>query len=92
MAKFEKTQTVVTLDSETKRILKNLTKAVDRLARVKNYTLDATSSVKRLSEPVEAVSEEREGAHTAELGGETVELLREVSGKSVHLGKYNALR
>lgn len=52
MAKFEQSKMTVSLDSESKRVLRNLTRAIDRLARG-NRSEISTGSVKRLSEPAD---------------------------------------
>lgn len=53
MAKTGNTKMTLSLDPETKRLLRNLTKAVDRLARSKWEETKGASGVKRLSEPGE---------------------------------------
>lgn len=89
MAKIEKTQTEVTLSSETKRYLRNLTSALEKVARgMAIYQPQETKDrPKRLSEPAEDKPNGR-----IELDDAAISQLREVSQKSVHLGEYNALR
>lgn len=55
MAKFEKTQMEVTLSSETKRYLRNLTSALEKVARSlgTHKASEPTEGPKRLSEPAE---------------------------------------
>lgn len=54
MAKIEKTQTEVTLSSETKRYLRNLTKALEKVAQgMAMYRIqDPQEGTKRLIEPM----------------------------------------
>lgn len=55
MAKIEKSQTEVTLSSETKRYLRNLTSALEKVARgmAMYRTQEPKEGTKRLSEPAE---------------------------------------
>lgn len=53
MAKNEITKMTVSLDPEAKRLLRNLTKSLDRLARAKSQSLENPPGAKRLKEPVE---------------------------------------
>lgn len=55
MAKIEKTQMEVTLSSETKRYLRNLTSALEKVARSLGspQASESKDSPKRLSEPAE---------------------------------------
>lgn len=51
MAKMENTKMEVSLNQQDRRLLRNLTKAIDRLARTKWDETDGASGVKRLTEP-----------------------------------------
>lgn len=53
MAKMENMKMEVTLNPQDRRLLRNLTKAIDRLARTKWEETDGASGVKRLSEPAD---------------------------------------
>lgn len=50
MAKMENMKVEVTLNPQDRRLLRNLTKAIDRLARTKWEETGGASGVKRLSE------------------------------------------
>lgn len=52
MAKIESTKMTVSLDNDSKRILRNLTKAVDRLAR-NMMPFKVKDGVTRLMEPAD---------------------------------------
>lgn len=57
MAKMENTKMTVSLDNDSKRIIRNLTKAIDRLSRSQRpYEVEDTT--KRLAEPAEEWSAE----------------------------------
>lgn len=62
MAKTENTKMTVSLDNDSKRILRNLTRAIDRLASRKWDETGGASGVKRLSEPADdpALSDDNE--------------------------------
>lgn len=65
MVKVEQTKMMVSLDNDSKRILRNLTKAVDRLAR--NVVLsEVEDGVTRLVEPADFT----EGGYVAGVIGE----------------------
>ena len=59
MARIENTRMTVSLDAESKRIIKNLTKAIDNLSRVQRHVgrvepgSPEDSRTKRLVEPAE---------------------------------------
>lgn len=75
MAKTETTKTILSLDSETKRLLRNLTRAVDRLAATKWTETEGASGVKRLSEPAEDPK-----THGIEMSAETIRKIAEAVG------------
>lgn len=80
MAKIEKTQTEVTLSSETKRYLRNLTSALEKVAR--------SLGTPRASEPKEGtkrLSEPAEEPHTITLSPEPVKRIEEATGKQVKM-------
>lgn len=58
MARIENSKIQVSLDNDSKRLLRNLTKAVDRLARSRWDESGGRSGVKRLVEP--ALSDDNE--------------------------------
>lgn len=53
MAKTENTKMTVTLDADSKRVLRNLTKAVNKLASRKWDETNGGSGVRRLAEDLE---------------------------------------
>ena len=63
MAKIENTKMTVSLDNDSKRLIRNLAKAIDRLASRKWDETDGSSGVKRLTEPAgdPALSDDNEG-------------------------------
>lgn len=57
MAKIESTKMTVSLDSDSKRLLRNLTKAIDRLSRKQDSGV-GYEGIKRLTEPAEDIEDE----------------------------------
>lgn len=53
MAKIENSKIRVSLDNDSKRILRNLTRAIDRLSRSRWDETNGRAGVKRLEEPAE---------------------------------------
>lgn len=90
MAKSENTKMTVSLDVESKRIIRNLTKAIDRLSR--NMTpFKVEDGVTRLMEPAEdpALSDDNEN-HSP--GGGRVELDANATNElRAAVAKYSAL-
>lgn len=56
MARIENTKMTVSLDNDSKRLIRTLTKAIDRLAKTQEPTR-GYERIKRLSEPVMDVAE-----------------------------------
>ena len=56
MARIENTKMTVSLDNDSKRLIRTLTKAIDRLAKTQEPSRDY-GGVRRLSEPVMDVAE-----------------------------------
>lgn len=63
MARIENTRMTVSLDADAKRVLKNLTKAIDNLARIQRHAgrvepgSPEDSRTKRLVEPADLTEE-----------------------------------
>lgn len=99
MAKVENTKMLVSLDNDSKRLLRNLTRAIDRLARSKWDETDGASGVKRLSEPAEEPPTYATGGYTGDtpgkiIGGHQIEFAPEqmVQVAARVPGKYSALQ
>lgn len=86
MAKTENTKMTVGLDNDSKRILRNLTKAVDRLARSRWDETEGRSGVKRLEEPAEG------GYVAGEISEEELAEIKRKRPEMYHRGEIDWVR
>ena len=104
MAKIENTKMTVSLDTESKRIIRNLTRAIDQhntiyrddvRLKYRDHESGLDGQPVRLAEPAEdpALSDDNEdhSLSPVELSQESMRAIHEVNS-TFGLGKYNALR
>lgn len=83
MAKIENTKMTVSLDNDSKRIIRNLTKAIDRLSRNMRPFEVKPGDTRRLTEPAGDLEPgEEQLRQPVTLSAETVRKIIEVTGKS----------